>query len=540
LPVKKFCLLNFSFLFLSAVWGSLSLGALDARARSVETTVVYRRDGSADITQRSEWIVSEGEMHAFTFQGETAKMKFDPERCWADIGGNQRVPLEIKRLGPGKYDVALAGGAGFSGAAYFVLSYRAGLAEAGMAGLTAVPPGGQASEGTYFYFDWAPADWEYPLESRTTLVVLPITVPASAENNIAANGVSGGPVSGDGIDPFIAGLGLYTEEYVNQQNSIDWLPVKGEDGENYLALRFYQKNLRPKASQRIQFYLYAGNPAVTEGLGLDALAAGGRTRPAGGKDGASGTDRFWPFGLAAAAALGLWAYRQKLKGFEKNSAALEELAWAGDQWEPPAIAAGSYQIPGKVAENLHPVEVALLLNLELSSVVSIILDTLSAEHLIEVMTPDPLNVKILSPNPSDDEIVGPAYRVTPMLRFDEDKQGRSIPEDIQVMVEPRASPGAKPNNLVGVQFQMAINNGPNGEVPYVYAVFITRGRNKIWEALRNASFRNFVTESESKGEYGSVVLRLDTESRSTGYRTDKKDIKQLIKNVVKALAACTP
>ncbi|MDR2048348.1 MAG: hypothetical protein LBP69_02735 [Treponema sp.] len=137
---------------------------------------------------------------------------------------------------------------------------------------------------------------------------------------------------------------------------------------------------------------------------------------------------------------------------------------------------------------------------------------------------------------------GPAYRVIPMLRFDEDKQGRRIPEDIQVMVEPgegRTSPGAgtKPGGLVGVQFQLVFNNGPNGEVPYMYAVFITRGCNSLWKALVRKTFYGFVTEvdTDSISEFGTVILRLDTESRSDGYKTDEEDVEQLIKNVIKAL-----
>jgi hypothetical protein len=137
---------------------------------------------------------------------------------------------------------------------------------------------------------------------------------------------------------------------------------------------------------------------------------------------------------------------------------------------------------------------------------------------------------------------GSAYRVVPMLRFDEDKQGRSIPEDIQVMVEPRVSPaaepGAKPGELVGVQFQMAINNGPNGEVPYVYAVFITRGCGPLWKALVRKTFYGFVTEADtdSVSEFGTVILRLDTESRSDGYHTYSSDVEELAKNVHKALS----
>ncbi|MCE5256706.1 MAG: hypothetical protein LLF89_07665, partial [Spirochaetaceae bacterium] len=66
--------------------------------------------------------------------------------------------------------------------------------------------------------------------------------------------------------------------------------------------------------------------------------------------------------------------------------------------------------------------------------------------------------------------------VTPYLRFDKDEQGRDIPEDIRLMVEPRR----KPADFVGVQFQTAINNGPNGPVPYMYSVMLTQGKGETW------------------------------------------------------------
>ena len=44
------------------------------------------------------------------------------------------------------------------------------------------------------------------------------------------------------------------------------------------------------------------------------------------------------------------------------------MSWAGDAWSPPRILVGSYQVPGKVAEGLHPVEVALLMELPLPRV----------------------------------------------------------------------------------------------------------------------------------------------------------------------------
>ncbi len=385
--------------------------ALDAKVNSVDTTVVYRRDGEADVTVRTQWLVSDGEMHAFYFEGEQAPLSFDQNRCWADIPEGQRLPLEITRLSDSTYDIVLAGGRGFSGTGYIVLTYRAQLARAGMTGLTQVPENTDGvPAGTYFYFNWSPVEWEYRLASRTTRIVLPVVIPDGISG---ADSPSGGAVSGENVSAYIAGLGFFTEKYVNSQNSIDWYGTEGEDGNRYLTFRFSQENVPPREHQQIQFYLNTADSSVMSGLGLteQAVRQAGASVP---RSGSSTETRMQSAGsfvwiwaaaiLASAGALALFLYHRKLKGFEKASAVLEETAWAGDDWEPPVIAAGSYQVPGKIAEDLHPVEAALLLNLELSDIVSIILDSLTAQAVIEVTRQDPLKIHILTEKPSGDEI----------------------------------------------------------------------------------------------------------------------------------------
>jgi hypothetical protein len=147
---------------------------------------------------------------------------------------------------------------------------------------------------------------------------------------------------------------------------------------------------------------------------------------------------------------------------------------------------------------------------------------------------------------------GENYKLTPMLRFVEDKEGRKIPEDVRFMLEFSnfvcsdgksqgvSNPADAENGLLGVQFQATFNNGPNGKVPYLYAVFITKGGSRAWNALQQLSYKRFITEkteSEENGKvYGTVVLRLDTKSRADGYHTKSADVKQLAENVTKALA----
>ena len=130
-------------------------------------------------------------------------------------------------------------------------------------------------------------------------------------------------------------------------------------------------------------------------------------------------------------------------------------------------------------------------------------------------------------------------QLLPMLSFSGDG-GELVPNDIRIMLAPGVSaPREVREELLGAQFQVVYNKGPNGEVPYVYAVFITKGEGRIWGSLKNVRAAGYVTEpgSSSEGDtvYGTVVLRLDTKSRSDAYHTRENDVQELLNLVVRAL-----
>jgi hypothetical protein len=123
--------------------------------------------------------------------------------------------------------------------------------------------------------------------------------------------------------------------------------------------------------------------------------------------------------------------------------------------------------------------------------------------------------------------------ITPYLRLDKDKEGRRIPEDIRLMVEPRR----KPEDFLGVQFQIAINNGPNGPVPYMYAVFLCKGKGTTFGKLEKEDFGSMVTEPGGDEKYGCIVVRQQTSG--TGYHTKDTDIRNLFSLVKKKLLSLT-
>ncbi|TXT41726.1 MAG: hypothetical protein FD137_2652, partial [Spirochaetes bacterium] len=97
-------------------------------------------------------------------------------------------------------------------------------------------------------------------------------------------------------------------------------------------------------------------------------------------------------------------YARKLGGYGKKAALVKDLSWAGDTWIPPKLFSGTYQVKGKVAENLHPIQVALLLELPLARVVALILEGLKSQGIAEVLTEDPLRIRILTAEQAEEAL----------------------------------------------------------------------------------------------------------------------------------------
>jgi hypothetical protein len=111
--------------------------------------------------------------------------------------------------------------------------------------------------------------------------------------------------------------------------------------------------------------------------------------------------------------------------------------------------------------------------------------------------------------------------VTPYLRLDKDKEGKQIPEDVRLMIEPKR----KPEDFLGTQIQIAINNGPNGAVPYMYAVFLCKGKGTSFDKLSKTDYGSMIKEPGGDDEYGFIVVRQRT--GGGGYHTTPHDCKKL-------------
>ena len=142
---------------------------------------------------------------------------------------------------------------------------------------------------------------------------------------------------------------------------------------------------------------------------------------------------------------------------------------------------------------------------------------------VSLWTPQELafRMRVFEPILSSEQAEGGDIIITPYLRLDKDKEGHQVPEDIRLLVEPRR----KPADFLGVQLQVAVNKGPNGNVPYMYSVFLCKGKGATYQALSAARFDDYVKEPGGDKEYGYVVVRQKTSG--TGYHTTDSDVREL-------------
>jgi len=148
---------------------------------------------------------------------------------------------------------------------------------------------------------------------------------------------------------------------------------------------------------------------------------------------------------------------------------------------------------------------------------------------VKVFVPHTLSLKMpcfqaVFAEKSSDSLV-----MTPYLRFDKDKEGHDVPEDMRLMVEPKR----KPADFVGVQMQAAINKGPRGEVPYLYAVILTEGKGESFKKLKSLDLEGYEVESGGDEKYGSIVIRQSTSGE--GYFTKPSDCVDLYQVVRETL-----
>ncbi|MDA8409365.1 MAG: hypothetical protein M0001_03115 [Treponema sp.] len=142
---------------------------------------------------------------------------------------------------------------------------------------------------------------------------------------------------------------------------------------------------------------------------------------------------------------------------------------------------------------------------------------------VSVFTPGDIAFKMPSFRAVLAETPPSGVAIAPYIRFDKDSKGGDVPEDLRLMFELKRPP----TDFVGIQIQAAVNKGPNGNVPYLYAVILTRGKGPSYRLASAIGHEGYEVEPGGDDDYGAVVVRQKT--GGTGYHTTPEDCHRLAK-----------
>ncbi len=356
--------------------------AVDARMKWVEVDISPRGNGWADVVYKIRWQVDSGRMHGFYMEGfDRAYPEFSLAGSNALDAQGRRYPLEISEVSGGKYDVILANGRAIGpGEVTYVVVYKTDLSGAGMLDYT------DSEFGRLVVFNWAPVQWDEPLEHETVYLHYPIPV-------------DGTEVTQARLDQ----VGFRTEKFVNERYLISYYGQEYQ-GKHWLTVRFHRNDLDARYHMQIQAYVIAKFFPNLKDAQSEPLVPGGREP--GGDEGwpptgePRGTN---PVGVAFAFLLGgvlvavaVLLVRAKYTAYSAAAAEMDGIRWDRTDWIPPKIKVSSFRQEGKIAD-LHPLEAAFLLDIPVSKILAAVVLELERRGLFKVLSNDPLRVERLYP-----------------------------------------------------------------------------------------------------------------------------------------------
>jgi hypothetical protein len=168
--------------------------------------------------------VLSGEFHGFYFGGlGNVTAYFDTETAFGIDSGGRTYKLDIKNLGD-KYDIVLANGRGVrSGEVTYTFRFGTNMRDAGYLAHT------RSSEGNdLIVFNWAPSEWDEPMEHYTVKVVYPWEYTGSATDRESV------------LEKFEE-LTFRTEKWMNEQYKIDYR-VEEVEGKRWMAVLLHKEN----------------------------------------------------------------------------------------------------------------------------------------------------------------------------------------------------------------------------------------------------------------------------------------------------------
>ncbi|MBE3074235.1 MAG: hypothetical protein IMZ75_04710, partial [Actinobacteria bacterium] len=342
----------------------------------VETNVDLAADGTAVVAYTVRWKVLSGEFHGFYFEGNDRLLitTFSSD-SWAESASGGRYGLDITPVKAGKYDIVLAGGKGVtSGDLTYTFWFPTDFAQAGYVAPTTAAGGRELT-----VFNWSPVQWdEASHQDHYTLKILtPYVLPAGVDPraHVQENGL------------------MLTEKWVNEQYRIDYQRGSGDR----LELVFHKDRPGNLYHMLVQIYLPAQWFALPDTAG--ATAAPGDLRTEESWQDQFQTDRFKYAGLFLSGGLALLGsfftlIRSKQHSMVTAHQGLDELRCDNLDWTPPTLELSTFRVPGKVCQDLTPLEAAFYLEVPFKDILSAMIRSLENEGFLVIMTRSPFKAKV--------------------------------------------------------------------------------------------------------------------------------------------------
>ncbi|MGB9721008.1 MAG: hypothetical protein ACPL28_05970 [bacterium] len=108
----------------------------------------------------------------------------------------------------------------------------------------------------------------------------------------------------------------------------------------------------------------------------------------------------------------------------------------------------------------------------------------------------------------------PSMKIIPYLEIGETKEGQ-FPNDTRILIKFKDAP----EDFIGLQFQISINNVQGRLYPYCYCVVIARPSFRLFEKFKSVEFSRITIETEKSSEADVIVIR-QTTTKSSGYHTN--------------------
>ena len=350
--------------------------AVNVEQETADITVVIESDGTAHVTDKILINVSNGPLTAMFVEN----MALTPNwgKAVADIvGKEQRIPLKINQIAAGKHYELEANSKIPNGEAYIIFTYSGNMINEGYIGKTT-----SDEHGELYYFHWAPIQWGTSMRYRDVKIVLPVEVKSEELPDDVFVQIAG--YSRQDSYASNSNAKILTNKSLNKRNKIDYMGTK--IGNKYLlTMRVFQEDVGMEEAQDILFYMRPDFVAFDGVANMRSLSSSDLPSdpieiPTGG--------RMLIFMLMGGLCGGAILAGKKRR--EREASTPKERLISDDLWEAPELQVGGFGQKGKIAKDLHPIEVGLLLGLEIPQIVGIMVQALGDQKKLIVRSLEPI------------------------------------------------------------------------------------------------------------------------------------------------------